>query len=210
MGSTTGETGAPVADRGRVMVRTRVSERLATRDGRSVRNENEVFRLAGAYRLDARADASLLDGDAGRLQGDPAGGGHGRELMSGHLESARGDECVRPELSLRGVRERVRSVVATRKKSPGMFFPKVSSSPDTKRRAFRRRANLRRYVRRDIVYYVDYIRNSDCIKERANNDDYSYRAIARFVSFTRVPPRPRPSPSRKASTRRTRPRRSTA
>jgi len=105
------------------MVRTRVSERLATRDGRSVRNENEVFRLAGAYRLDARADASLLDGDAGRLQGDPAGGGHGRELMSGHLESARGDECVRPELSLRGVRERVRSVVATRKKSPGMFFP---------------------------------------------------------------------------------------
>ena len=146
MGSTTGETGAPVADRGRVMVRTRVSERLATRDGRSVRNENEVFRLAGAYRLDARADASLLDGDAGRLQGDPAGGGHGRELMSGHLESARGDECVRPELSLRGVRERVRSVVATRKKSPGMFFPKVSSSPDTKRRAFRRRANLRRYV----------------------------------------------------------------
>ena len=205
MGSTTGETGAPVADRGRVMVRTRVSERLATRDGRSVRNENEVFRLAGAYRLDARADASLLDGDAGRLQGDPAGGGHGRELMSGHLESARGDECVRPELSLRGVRERVRSD-ASRKKSPGMFFPKVSSSPDTKRRAFRRRANLRRCVRRDVVYYVVDID----IKERANNDDYSYRAIARFVSFTRVPPRPRPSPSRKASTRRTRLRRSTA
>jgi len=121
------------------MVRTRVSERLATRDGRSVRNENEVFRLAGAYRLDARADASLLDGDAGRLQGDPAGGGHGRELMSGHLESARGDECVRPELSLRGVRD------VAKKISRHVFSKSLSSSPDTKRRAFRRRA-LRRYV----------------------------------------------------------------
>jgi hypothetical protein len=55
---------------------------------------NEVFRdragpgLAGAYRLDARGDASLLGGHAGRLQGDPARGGHGREL-SGHLESPR-------------------------------------------------------------------------------------------------------------------------
>ena len=134
-----------MADRGRVMVRTRVSERLATRDGRSVRNENEVFRLAGAYRLDARADASLLDGDAGRLQGDPAGGGHGRELMSGQRESARGEECVRPELSLRGVRD-------VAKKISRHVFSK--SELFTKRRAFRRRANLRRYVRRDIVYYV--------------------------------------------------------
>ena len=56
MGSTTGETGAPVADRGRVMVRTRVSERLATCDGLSVRNENEVFRLAGAYETSARVE----------------------------------------------------------------------------------------------------------------------------------------------------------
>ena len=137
-----------MADRGRVMVRTRVSERLATRDGRSVRNENEVFRLAGAYRLDARGDASVLGGDAGRLQGDPAGGGHGRELMSGHLESARGEECVRPELSLRGVRD-------VAKKISRHVFSK--SELFTKRRAFRRRANLRRYVRRDIVYYVDIV-----------------------------------------------------